>query len=144
MGIQMFTPVYEKPAKYAIPRNYVGVLRFGWAFNWTVVSAPQPYLFEEHVFGGVQIYLTFKPEFWAWSSNVYTLDFLIDDYYALLPDHITKINAGDLHLDVGVDANHLQFTLAFSSPPFTQYKDFDLLASPGPFWNLPLVPPFLP
>jgi hypothetical protein len=144
MGIQMFTPVYEKPPKFAIPRNYVGVLRFGWAFNWTVVSGPQPYVFEEHVFGGVEIILSFKSSFWAWSSNVYTLDYIIDDCYGLAPDHVTQINIGDLHLDVGTDFNHRQPTLAFSSPPFTQYEDFVLPVDPGSHWNEPLIPPFSP
>jgi hypothetical protein len=144
MGIQMFTPIYEKSPKYAIPRAYIGQLRFGWAFDWTFVSGPQPYVFEEHVFGGIQIVLSFKPEFWNWSSNRYTLDYIIDDCYGYLPDHVTKINIGNLALDVGTDFNHRQPTLAFSSPPNTQYKDFNLPVGPPGFWAYPLIPPYSP
>lgn len=52
-----------------------------WAVNVATVTLTVPFVYH-HIF-------VFNPILWAWNSNVYSLDFILDDMYYLLPNDPT-------------------------------------------------------
>lgn len=73
-------------AKFALPRSYIYGVWFsfdtGSVVNWSanVADFAGP--------GGTVIgRVTFAPEIWAWSSNAYTLDYMIvESWYSIVPN----------------------------------------------------------
>lgn len=81
LGAGTFVP----RAKFAFPRSYLYGIWFsfdtGSVVNWTDNTA-------DFIAPGGTVTgrVTFAPEFWAWSSNCYTLDFaIIESWYAVFP-----------------------------------------------------------
>lgn len=70
---------------FAFPRSYVGnvALPSDWDLEAQIDNF---FIFNDFRFYNDRIFIRFLPQFWAWSSNRYTLDHcVIDCYYYPLP-----------------------------------------------------------
>lgn len=129
---------YVNGAKFAFPRSYVQTIRIrsgtAQAFWSDNVMSLQP------VGGGLPYWtLVFDPDFWGWSSNKRTLDYVLSDaYYQVWPDpthNNLPIQLWWVH-DGNINAMVLDCA-AFGSGSFFNYKSTPP-APPG-YW---LPPPF--
>jgi hypothetical protein len=78
------TAFYSPSAKFAVTRSYVKKIAFttgGWPTEWDGT------LFRVYV-GSPLVYINnvlFNPKFIAWSSNVYSLDYIVEQCYYQVP-----------------------------------------------------------
>lgn len=82
----------------------------------------------------------FKPEFWAWSSNTYTPDWIIEDYYNYFdidPGHRYPINV--TQWGVKLSAPFHNWYLSERMYPNAVWYSVDLPAAPPDYWS-PLPP----
>lgn len=85
MGIVTFTFSYAQGPKFWLNRALMYSFSFCW---WPSTLEPIENGFIMHGLPpaeGYSVQLTMKPEFWDWSSNSYSLDYLVDSAFARDP-----------------------------------------------------------
>ena len=90
---QLYTPVWAVGEGYNVERNYSKWLILQW-LPGCMVSAGNPYVIRENVFGGYEVHIRLKPSFHAANSGGWRHDNILLDYYATAPGDPTPINAG--------------------------------------------------
>lgn len=132
------TFTFRPQAKFWSPRSYFKGVAFGWVPGYTILEEGNPFLFEEHVFGGYRLFVRFKSNWWNWQSNSYTLDYAYEDFYAIAPDHVTHVAAGAV--DVGLGFSALVPSYHFTANLYTtpEFKLFELPPAPADYWLSPL------
>jgi len=124
---------YLPDPKFNLPRSYVTDFAFQWTTNYVQLSGGNPYRFEESNFGGYRFHVKFKDDFHLWNSNVYSLDFIIEDLWAELPVTHAPTNAGMITCGFGYRADGV-LGIAIASPPFATYTHHALPPSPTSYW----------
>lgn len=85
MGVVTFTFSYSQGAKFWLNRATMYSFSFCW---WPSVLEQIDNGYIMHGLGpaaGYSVQLTLKPEFWDWSSNTYSLDYIVDSAFARDP-----------------------------------------------------------
>lgn len=78
------SPTYQPQGQFAFPRTYVKQLTFGFASNALVVNTNEDFYVTDLTSGIIHVVANFAPEFWAASSNRYTLDFILEDWWLIV------------------------------------------------------------
>lgn len=78
--------------KFALPRSYIKRLMFP-ARLALAGSVAGVFIFTEPLYPAHTYYVVVKPNFWVWSSNKWTLDFIVDQAYATINPSPTLIPA---------------------------------------------------
>ena len=74
---------YMPGPKAVLVRSYYKRLGFNWQPSLTVLSSPQPLVVLEHTFNRYVTTIRFVDAWWFWNSNVYTLDFIVQDFWVV-------------------------------------------------------------
>lgn len=119
------------------PRSYIHTFALQWTGDQTPVSLGNPFVYEEHTFGGYRVHVKFKDVFYTWSSNVYSLDFIIEDLWAELPVTHTPINAGTVVMGVGSNAVDGWGIATSFAPQLGAYTQHILPPPPANYWLQP-------
>lgn len=69
--------------RFGFPRSYVERFVITQAFQ-PVASVGPVFIMRPTPYGGLTWYLTLKDNFWAWSSNNFTLDYIVEDNYLIV------------------------------------------------------------
>lgn len=131
---------YAPGAKYTFPRNYVRFFALSWVSDFFLVSGGNPFVWQTNVYGGIRLYLRFTDEFYAASSNLYSLDYIIEDYYALAPPYTTPISPGAHAVRFGVSTTPIQPTFAIEQPYLQKHTYYALPTSLTDPWVV--YPPY--
>jgi hypothetical protein len=138
MGTLLWSPNYIPSPRYNFPRSYIKGFALFWLPGLTVLAAGNPFIFEEHTYGGYHLHLKFRDNFWDWNSNRYTLDYIVEDYYQTPPGSSTPETVGLLNvtqtLNIDHPSTHIFFQQAFGSETLW----FDLPPAPPSYWLPPL------
>lgn len=138
----LWTPNYQTPAKFCLPRAYVGGYYLGWWPGSTVIATGNPTIIQEHLFGGYQWYIHFQPSWWAWNTNSrYTLDWIVDDTYAIQPGTGAHVNVGAIDIHFQHDAGRPGWDVVFSYTGGGYFLPFSFPPGPGSSWFEPLPAP---
>lgn len=131
MGTLLWAPTYANGGQFPLIRSYLKGFVLVWQPGSTVISYGRTSVFEEHVYGGYRLVITFKDKWWNWSSNQYTPDWIVEDFYALAPGSSTPINQGSVLVGLGYDESHPSYHISFITG-----------AAPDPIWlSYPPAPP---
>ncbi len=131
MGTLLWSPTYANGAQFALQRAYMKGFVLVWQPGSYAVSIGRTSVFREVVFGGYSLVITFKAEWWNWSSNTYTPDWIMEDFYALPPGGGSPINQGAVLCGLGYDNNHPAY-----------HNSFITGSAPDPLWiPYPPAPP---
>lgn len=135
----LWSPAFSLGAKYKFNRSYYKGFVVGWLPGVTVVSSGNPFVLQEHTYGGYKLVIEFKSNVWSWSSNRYTHDYLLENYYALFPGDTTPISAGGVTVGQSWDVDHIAYRYSLLQDGWTNLYWFDFPAAPPGYW----APPFL-
>lgn len=131
---RLWSPTYATPANYNIPRQYWYEVALAW-WPSIVLQSGNPLVIRETLFGGYRIYLKFRDDVWAWSSNTYTLDWSIEDIYGMAPADDTPIYSSAFVVSWGIGQSHKHGLLdLFGGQPGYQYQYFTLPSQPAGYW----------
>jgi len=100
----LYTPSYPQGAGYNAERQYIKWLALDW-LPGCLVSAGNPFVVRENVFGGFEVHLRFEPRYYEWDSGGWPQDSILIDYYATAPGNPTPIAAGGVICGVGWAGN---------------------------------------
>jgi hypothetical protein len=79
---------YPQGAKFSFPRSFIKSVAFDGLFPPLITGGPD-FEFAPTTAPGFRFFISFSPVFWAWSSNAYTLDFvIIASYYTQPPSPV--------------------------------------------------------
>jgi hypothetical protein len=98
----LWTPHYFVPPSFAILRSYTKGVAIGWIPGATLVASGNPWILQEHTYGGYKKYLKFRELWWNWNSHVFRLDNVIEDYYAIHP--VTGAHVSNGGVNIGYNA----------------------------------------
>lgn len=132
---------YLNDRRYPIQRNYIQCCVIGWIAH-TVVSYSNPYVIQEHTYGGYSLHVKFKDDFYQWSSSAWYLEDIIDDIWIQFP------TTGDLHYNANVlfqksyipvcQVNAIQINQAGDSGCYSYFR---LPTAPANHWYQPFPKP---
>ena len=128
------SPTYTPDGQFNFPRSYTNFFAFSWVSGYTVHTAGNPWVFETTGFGGVRVHLKFKDAWWTWSSNIYSLDFLLEDYWAELAPLYLPQSAGAINLQWGYNGETLVPGFAVNQPLTQEARYFPLPPAPPEYW----------
>jgi len=126
---------YIPGAKFASPRSYLAGIWFNFNPGSTVVWTDN-FAHVTDAGGVVTAGVRFAPEFFVWSSNVYSLDFMvIESWYKVAPSpsEIPLPFLLQFYQDPVAKIPYI-FYSPFSSPPAADYKHF-LPFGPPDYWG---------
>jgi hypothetical protein len=138
MGEVLATFHFNPDAKQWTPRSYVKEVALGWLPGVTFVSTVNPYIYLEHTFGGYQVFLRLRSNYHLWSSNTYSLDYPIEDLYAIEPVTGNHVALGLVEVGLGFDATHPSSVLTYGLSGTSDYYFQTLPAAPSGYWLNPL------
>lgn len=132
------SPTYVPQGVFGFPRSYITHI-----VAYTNVDNPATFVFNEirvnsYSFPNIVQYIEFKTEFIPWSSNHYTLNWILAQwYYKTSPFgvHIPYQGRCEFTWDASVDSNVLLITT--DSPDHKTY--FPVQGAPSGYW----MPPYL-
>lgn len=144
MGFSMpflCTPVWNFDAQGACLRSYVDWMVHGWTPS-NVTSYGRTTVLTETVFGGFKTVITFKEDFWNWSSSAWKFEDIFEDYYVLFPGSGTPANAGVVQFDLHWAAPYIRRAIVIDpgGSPYTQYWAFSVPPAPADYWMQNGVP----
>jgi hypothetical protein len=139
MGEKLWAPIFHVDQRFSTPRSFMRGVFVGWQPGVTVVHAGNPWILEEHIFGGYQVYVRLKDEFYSWNSNCYTLDWFLEDIYAIAPITGTHVSCGVVDVNVEAIKDFGGFFLIMSIGGAADFYRQDLPAAPSGYW-LQLLP----
>jgi len=119
------------------PRSYIKTFALQWTGDQTLVSGPNPWIYEEHTFGGYRFHIKFKDNFYTWSSNVYSLDYIIEDLWAETPIIHVPINAGTVVVGLGANATDGRGVGVVVAPSLGSFIQHALPPPPPDYWLQP-------
>lgn len=127
---------YAPQAKFAFPRSYVlDILVSDWTGTYTMVDNVITVDFPDHI-GHKNVYVV-NPKFLAWSSNRYTLDFVVCDAWNQENPDDTP-NPSGYQTRYGVDVLTGRPYVEIRNPFIvTQHATFALPQAPGGYWYPP-------
>lgn len=134
MGEILASFTYSQSAKFWTPRSYFKGVAFGWVPGWTVTAEGNPFLLLEHSFGGYQVFCRFKTDWYAWQSNDYTMDFPLEDFYAIAPITGAHVSVGLVLVGLGFSALYPSWYYTLEFFPTPEYKLFNLPPGPPDYW----------
>lgn len=127
MPLTIGTLIYQPQARFEFNRAYVPhfvVTTGGWPYSFTGftfrLDVGSPLIFSD--------FIVFNPKFVVWSSNSYTLDYIVDEVYYTVPGNPTHNPATDV------------LAWAYHPPGTVTTLFFDLLAVGAPFRKIALPP----
>jgi hypothetical protein len=91
MGTILGTPTYLPQAKFWINRGYVQRFAFGFGANAIIVQLGNEFIITDGNNPIVHVYCKVKADWWVWSSNGYTLDFIVEDWWLQIDPSPTKL-----------------------------------------------------
>jgi len=110
-----FVPVLSP--NYAVPRQMFGHFALGW-WSMSLLETGQSSLYQEHVFGGFYVRVTFTDYFWQWGSGSWRDPYkMFSDFYAMQPTDPTPINVGTVFYNPQFDNLTGLFILTFACDP---------------------------
>jgi len=134
------TVTYPSGPQCNFPRSYTNFFSLSWVSDYYLVTDGNPFVFHTPSFGGVNVHLKFKDEFYAWSSNIYSLDWILEDYWAEVAPTYAPVNAGTIHFATGVHALTGVWGFNIGQPLEQKFLYFPLPPAPPDYW-LQLPPP---
>ena len=119
---------YLPQGQFAFPRPYISQFTFGFGVGAIIVQSDEQFYITDGLNPFVHVVCNLLPEFWATSSNRYTLDFVVVDWWLI-------IDPSPLH-------QPLNFNLKFQHDPVTLKPELYLyLAGATARYSYPLPPP---
>lgn len=91
-----YIPNYIPSPEFALQRSYLWGVAVGW-WDMTIIQVGQHTILKEIPFGGYELHILFRDNFWTWNSSAWRLDIVIDDIYAKDPGG-TVVNAGNIDI----------------------------------------------
>jgi len=134
MGEILATFHYNPMAKAFTPRSYIKEIALGWIAGVTVVSASNPYEWLEHTYGGYRVFMRLKANYFTWNSNEYSLDYPLDDFYAIEPVSGNHVALGLVEVGLGYSPTHPSLVLTFALGGTSDYYFQTLPAAPPSYW----------
>lgn len=138
MGTLLWAPTYANGGQFALQRSYLKGFVLVWQPGSTVITSGNPWVFEEHVYGGYRLHIKFRSEWWNWSSNRYTPDWIVEDFYATAPGSSTPINQGGVLVGLSYDVDHPSYYISFITGAAPDPLWLDFPAAPSTYWLPPL------
>lgn len=127
------TGSFPQGRKFSFNRSYVNRISFSDVLL-PVVQTANVFVFSPAIVPTDTYYVTFSPKFWDWSSNMFTLDFLVIEAYRTITPSPTQVPIDfSLTYFPPMDANgsHIWFK------PFsvaTPEAFFPLAGAPSSYW----------
>lgn len=85
------TPTYTPHAKFWINRGYVQRFAFGFNVGAGIVQTGNSFEITDTTNPIVHVHCKIKADWWAWSSNGYTLDFIVEDWWLIIDPSPTPL-----------------------------------------------------
>lgn len=130
------TPTYNPSGRFAFPRSYPSKIMFGFGVGAAITQSANEFYITDTTNPIVHVVCNFQPNFWPYSSNGYTLDWIIKDWWLIIDPNPAPQNLNfnfHFHYYVPDKEWELQVWLA----GFTTRYTFDL---PGSWSPLPPLP----
>ena len=127
------TVTYATDAKVRNNRAYLGAFAFQWQPDMTLLTTGNPWIWRENVYGGYITHLKFKPEFWSWSSNGYSLDWIIQDFWVEPPGGGAPIPGQPATFGIGASPGGI-FGIGISWGGSASYEQHALPPAPSDYW----------
>ncbi len=102
------SPAYHPSAGFAFPRSYLDYITFGFGANAIIDQNQNEIYVTDGNNTSVHVVCNFYEPFWAWSSNKYSLDYLVVDWW--------------IHLDGDPTKYPLSFIMDYEQDPVTLKK----------------------
>jgi len=128
------SPVYEPQAKWAFPRSYVyGLTLACTGFTWTQNENE----FVSNTVPGppTNIHVVVKPNVYEWSSNVYTLDYVVCECF-----YLRLLTGEKVPAPYQIDPHHYNsdglrcLRIWLRDGGFGSFADFPIPGQPGDYW----------
>jgi hypothetical protein len=130
VGIVTYVPDGRLP----VVRSYISAIALQWQANYTILATGNPFVIRENTFGGYQTHIKLKPEFYAWSSNVYTLDWIFEDWYVTAPGGSPIIPGQPVQFGISTQSNGIPCIYGVWTPSSAPYIFFSLPPAPPDYW----------
>lgn len=127
---------FNPSAKYAFPRSYIRGIQPNLVSTWFVELTSNPITLRFNGAGGFwqRIQIWVRPEFWDWSSNTYTLDYIITRINTFTSTgSANEITTYAIFLSSGCNATNLYFRVVI--PGFTRLAQVNLPPAPPSYWE---------
>jgi hypothetical protein len=140
MGVIHADLTFLPQPKYTSPRSYWKGFLLVSSGDLTWTGSSGDYTFREHTYGGYGLRIHFKPTWWRWSSNSWSIDYLFEDFYGLAPGSTMPDYAGAYSVGTGIGLGRASPWLAVVTPGTSTNYEFILPTAPAGYW----LPPFPP
>jgi hypothetical protein len=125
---------YVIGGRFALQRSYIKGVGINAPSGSYLLSSANPIVVQLPVtFGSPTLNLLFKPEFFVWSSNTYTSDWITADFYGLYPD-LTRPELDPLPYYFRYPPTGREAYLTPGLTFFDSYVFADLPPPPSDFW----------
>ena len=132
---KLWTPVWYVDPDFSFPRSYLWAVGIAW-YSGFVVQSTNPIILESSGLPGhVRLHLTFKDEFWAWSSNTYTPDWSIAEIYTTADWWPGPFSEGEWIVNWGVASGLHKTVFSLTRVGYAQQGyQFTLEGAPAGYW----------
>lgn len=134
----MWVPNFHPQAKFAMPRSYFSGWRLHWDASMTKISEGQESVIGAGVGLDFQWHIKFTDQWWAWTSNTYTPDFIFDEMYVHQVSSGLDFNVGLIEVSFPVLSTKPGWIINLVTAGAIPFLDFALPADPGGYWLDPL------
>jgi len=130
------TPTYAQSGKFAFPRSFIKNVNFRFGANALFTQSEGNFFITDGNNPIVHVVCNYQPNFWLWSSNTYTLDYVLKDWWVLVdPDPTPQ----PLNFDYGwwINPTSKVPELVLSLSGFSHEYPYALPPAPPSYWKPP-------
>jgi len=127
-------PTYLPSPLFAFPRPYVDQVTFHFNAGVTFVQSDNDFVITDGANPNVHVRATFLPEFWATSSNRYTIDHLLVNWWVYVDPSPTPIPI-DFTVTYFIDPVTIKPEIFVGVPAATTRYTFPLPPAPPDYWT---------
>lgn len=130
---------YVPGGQFNFPRSYVYRVTFGFGAGAIITPSGGNFYITDGTNPIVHVVCNFRPNAWAWSSNVYSLDYLIEDWWLIIDPNPNPLPLNfALYYQVWTADNIPELAINIAGAT-TRYENAMPDAPPG-YWKPPPPP----
>lgn len=141
MGEVLWSPTYQFSPDFSYDRQYFLGVFLGWQPGSTILELGNPFVVQEHIFGGYIVVLEFADYFWQWSSSSFHVPKILENLYAIPPFPSPHVSVGATLVSIGYSQAVGYWWLNFQLGIVGEYYANPFPPMPVDYWMWPYGSP---
>jgi len=129
--VLLWTPSLRPDSPRYVPRSYITRFVLDWVPHVEIQPPPNG-VWQETLFGGYRLHITFKSFAWSWTTKTFSLLDMFTDVYVEPPGGGTPLSAGLVQMAYFLDGLNDQPTIDFVNYPSSGYYTYYKTPPPPP------------